>query len=205
MAKIKLAMIAREIELCECQFVTIVIDIVHNSAISVRRKGLIRSMEYFRLISADFTLSYCFSTSAGKAAVLKSGQTAFRVVSTLPVHREPPFRPSFAPKTRLQYQHFCACLGGSAVLVDADSADAIAVGNAVRRHSDDTIIKRNARLQFDIAPQIASDGYGLEQYVVVQADGSDAQAVPVEDQRAGVIQDIKNPQQIEVDVNHEPT
>ena len=89
--------------------------------------------------------------------------------------------------------------------VCADSADAIAVGNAVRRRSDDSIIKRNARLQFDIAPQIASDGYGLEQYVVVQADGSDAQAVLVEDQCAGVIQDIKTPQQIEVDVNHEPT
>jgi hypothetical protein len=47
MAKIKHAVIAREIELCECQFVTIVIDIVHNSAISVRMKGLIGSMEYF--------------------------------------------------------------------------------------------------------------------------------------------------------------
>ena len=56
--------IAREIELCECLFVTIVIDIVHDRAISVRRKGLIGSTEYFRLISADFTLSYCFSTSA---------------------------------------------------------------------------------------------------------------------------------------------
>src|SRR3984893_9027269 len=31
------AEIAREIEFCECQFVTIVIDIVHDSAISVRR------------------------------------------------------------------------------------------------------------------------------------------------------------------------
>jgi hypothetical protein len=50
--------IAREIELCECQFVTIVIDIVHDRAISVRRKGLIASTEYFRLIGADFL--YCF-------------------------------------------------------------------------------------------------------------------------------------------------
>jgi hypothetical protein len=39
-------MIAREIELCECQFVTIVIDIVHDRAISVRRKDLIGSTEY---------------------------------------------------------------------------------------------------------------------------------------------------------------
>jgi hypothetical protein len=31
------AEIARDIEFCECQFVTIVIDIVHDSAISVRR------------------------------------------------------------------------------------------------------------------------------------------------------------------------
>jgi hypothetical protein len=52
-------MIAREIELCECQFVTIVIDIVHDRAISVRRKGLIASTKYFRLIGADF--SYCFN------------------------------------------------------------------------------------------------------------------------------------------------
>jgi hypothetical protein len=70
MAKIKLAMIAREIELCECQFVTIVIDIVHNSAISDRRKGLIGSIEYFRLISADTTLSYCFSTSVTENGIL---------------------------------------------------------------------------------------------------------------------------------------
>src|SRR5258705_2898700 len=111
----------------------------------------------------------------------------------------------FRAQNETSIPHNCACLGGSAVLVDADSADAIAVGNAVRRRSDDSIIKRNARLQFDIAPQIASDGYGLEQYVVVQTDGSGAQAVSVEDQCAGVIQDIKTPQQIEVDVNHEPT
>src|ERR1700730_3570861 len=91
----------------------------------------------------------------------------------------------FRAQNETSLPHFVTCLGGSAVLVDANSADAIAVGNAVRRRSDDTIIKRNARLQFDIAPQIASDGYGLEQYGVVQADGSDAQAVLVEDQRAG--------------------
>jgi hypothetical protein len=50
--------------LCECQFVTIVIDIVHDTAISVRRKGLIGSTEDFRFIIADFGLSYRFSMSA---------------------------------------------------------------------------------------------------------------------------------------------
>jgi hypothetical protein len=53
MRRARHAEIAREIEFCECQFVTIVIDIVHDRAISVRRKGLIASMKYFRLISAD--------------------------------------------------------------------------------------------------------------------------------------------------------
>jgi hypothetical protein len=91
-------LIAREIELCECQFVTIVIDIVHNSAISVRRKGLIGSMEYFRLISADSTLSFRFSTSvtmngilipqsrerAGNGAVLKSGKPLFELSPLCP-------------------------------------------------------------------------------------------------------------------------
>src|ERR1700730_466202 len=37
MRRARHAEIAREIEFCECQFVTIVIDIVHDSAISVRR------------------------------------------------------------------------------------------------------------------------------------------------------------------------
>ena len=96
MAKIKLAMIAREIELCECEFVTIVIDIVHKSAISDRRKGLIGSIEYFRLISADSTLPYCFSASVtvngiltpqsrerGKMIGAQVRQTPFRIVSPL--------------------------------------------------------------------------------------------------------------------------
>jgi hypothetical protein len=33
--------------------------------------------------------------------------------------------------------------------------------------------------------EIAGDGHGLEQHLVVGADGGDAQAVLVEDQRAG--------------------
>src|SRR5260221_8632631 len=67
----------------------------------------------------------------------------------------------FRTQNAISLPHFVACLGGTSVLVDANSADAIPVGNAVRRRSDDTIIKRNARLQFDIVPHIASDGYGL--------------------------------------------
>ena len=58
------AEIAHEVELCECQFVTIVIDIVHDTAISARRKDLIGSTEDFRFIIADFGLSYRFSMSA---------------------------------------------------------------------------------------------------------------------------------------------
>jgi hypothetical protein len=56
--------IAHDVELRECQFVTIVIDIVHDTAISVRRKDLIGSTEDFRFIIADFGLSYRFSMSA---------------------------------------------------------------------------------------------------------------------------------------------
>jgi hypothetical protein len=62
--RVRHAEIAHEVELCECQFVTIVIDIVHDTAISVRRKDLIGSTEDFRFIIADFGLSYRFSMSA---------------------------------------------------------------------------------------------------------------------------------------------
>jgi hypothetical protein len=86
-AKIKHAVIAREIELCECQFVTIVIDIVHNSAISVRRKGLIGSMEYFRLISADSTLSFCFSTSVTMNGILTPARARERERCSSPATR----------------------------------------------------------------------------------------------------------------------
>jgi hypothetical protein len=58
------AEIAHEVELCECQFVTIIIDIVHDATICVRRKGLIGSTEDFRFTIADFGLSYRFSMSA---------------------------------------------------------------------------------------------------------------------------------------------
>src|ERR1700730_2322127 len=40
----------------------------------------------------------------GKGSGAQARQPAFRVLSTLPVHRELPFRPSFEPKTRLQYR-----------------------------------------------------------------------------------------------------
>jgi hypothetical protein len=58
------AEIAHEVELRECQLVTIVIDIVHDAAISIRRNDLIGSTEDFRFIIADFGLSYRFSMSA---------------------------------------------------------------------------------------------------------------------------------------------
>jgi hypothetical protein len=146
------AEIAHEVELCECQFVTIVIDIVHDTAISVRRKDLIGSIEYFRLISADSTLSYCFSTSAngiltpqsrerGKGSGAQVRQTAFRIVARA---SRASVQAVFRAQNETSLLLFGAYLGGSAVLVDANSADAIAVGNAVRRRSDDTIIKRNA-------------------------------------------------------------
>jgi hypothetical protein len=57
---------------------------------------------------------------------------------------------------------FGACLGGTAVLTDANSADAIAVGDPVRRRDDDAIVRKNARRQFDIAAEIAGDGHCLE-------------------------------------------
>ena len=130
-------MIARETELCECQFVTIVIDIVHNSAISDRRKGLIGSIEYCRLISADSTLSYCFSTSVtvngiltpqsrerGKGSGAQVRQTAFRIVARA---SRASVQAVFRAQNETSLPHFGTCLGGSAVLVDADSADAIAV------------------------------------------------------------------------------
>ena len=58
------AEIAHEVELCECQFVTIVIDIVHDTAISARRKDLIGPTEEFRFMIADVGLPYRFSMSA---------------------------------------------------------------------------------------------------------------------------------------------
>ena len=57
---------------------------------------------------------------------------------------------------------FGACLGGTAVLIDANSADTIAVGDTVRRRDDDAIVRRDTRRQFDIAAEIAGDGHGLE-------------------------------------------
>src|SRR5882762_4186566 len=115
-----------------------------------------------------------------------AASTGRAVVSTWPVpFPNASFRRSFALKKEISLPHFGACLGGTAVPLDANSADAIAVGDPVRRRGDDTIVKRNARRQFDIAPQIASDGYGLEQHLVVRTDGRNAQAVLVEDQGTG--------------------
>ncbi len=67
----------------------------------------------------------------------------------------------------------------------AGDADLIAVGNAVGRRDDDAVVRRDARRQFDIAAEIAGDGHGLEQHLVVGADGRHPQAALVEDQGAG--------------------
>src|SRR5258707_13586002 len=115
-----------------------------------------------------------------------AASTGRAVVSTWPVHRPERFvQAVFRAQKEISLPHFGACLGGTAVLIDANSADGIAVGDPVRRRGDYTIVKRNARRQFDIASQIASDGYDLEQHLVVRTDGRNAQAVLVEDQGTG--------------------
>src|SRR5271170_3764481 len=64
-------------------------------------------------------------------------------------------------------------------------ADLIAVGDAVGGCYDDAIFRRDARGQFDIAAEVAGDGHGLEQHLVVRTHGRDPQAALVEDERAG--------------------
>src|SRR6266481_8432258 len=107
-----------------------------------------------------------------------AGSTTRAVVSTWPLHRPKGirFRPSFVSKREISLSHFGACLGGTAVLVDANSADAIAVGDRVWRRDDDAFVRRNARRQFDIAAEIARDRHRLEPHLVVGADRRNAQA-----------------------------
>src|SRR5580693_5486827 len=66
----------------------------------------------------------------------------------------------------------------------AGNANLIAVCEAVGGCYDNAIVRGYARAQFDIAPEIAGDGHGLEQYLVVRADRRDPKAALVEDQGA---------------------
>ncbi|MFK4559963.1 hypothetical protein ABIF95_002493 [Bradyrhizobium ottawaense] len=53
------------------------------------------------------------------------------------------------------------------------------------RRGDDAVVRCYARGELDLAAEVAGDGHGLEQNLVVRTDGGDAQPVAVEDQRAG--------------------
>src|SRR5580692_12475814 len=57
----------------------------------------------------------------------------------------------------------------------ADDADLVAVGDAVGRRVDDAIVHRDARRQFDIAPEVARDLDGLEQYAIIRPDDRNPQ------------------------------
>src|SRR6266702_7091875 len=67
----------------------------------------------------------------------------------------------------------------------AGDADLIAVGDAVGRRDDDAVVRRDTGRQFDILAEVAGDGDGLEQHLVVSADGRDPQTALVENESAG--------------------
>src|ERR1700709_2756944 len=66
----------------------------------------------------------------------------------------------------------------------AGNADLITVGDAIGRRDDDAIVRGDARGQFDVLAKIAGDGHGLEQHLVVSADGRNTQTVLVENESA---------------------
>src|SRR5258705_4682273 len=94
--------------------------------------------------------------------------TVRAVVSPWPAHGPEGFvQAVFRAQKESSLPHFGACLGGGVVLINANSADAIAVGDPVRRRGDDAIIKRNARRQLNVAAEITGDRHRLEQHLVV--------------------------------------
>ncbi len=112
--------------------------------------------------------------SSGEIVTAADGVLEWRVVSSERRSRSP------YPLTSCFSETFSVLPG-----LAAGDADLIAVGDAIGRRDDDAIISGYARGQFDIAAEIAGDGHGLEQHLVVGTDGRDAQAALVEDQGAG--------------------